>query len=301
MEVKLPYGLTYMTEGDVPISVVAKNLQAQEQLLLFTVDILNGLCPDANFHNVRIKVQYVSHESPLKELIALTFVMAFQEDLVREVPDLIHKLTGVDVPSNMETLATMLTSVGLLYVTMLAIDRAFPLKSNAEVKRAYEEKLSLLSKEHGINKSELAEFLKKKYEKKQSKKLLQAIWHFFLPAKIEGDVGIRDIKGQPLLDARVVEEIPDFTLAANDSYSYPEDNVRVEIHRADRDQHVHGWRAVVPKISEKKARLELNPAIDPAELYGETDIVGDVAVFEELNSDGVFEPQVYHLIRIRSV
>ncbi|MCU1317497.1 MAG: hypothetical protein JWN63_2819, partial [Candidatus Acidoferrum typicum] len=75
----------------------------------------------------------------------------------------------------------------------------------------------------------------------------------------------------------------------------------VDIHRYDRDEKKHGWRAVVSNLSNKKVRMELAPSIDPEALWGRKTVVGDILVNEERLPDGTVQPTMYHLMAVRDL
>lgn len=66
------------------------------------------------------------------------------------------------------------------------------------------------------------------------------------------------------------------------------------------DMHVAGSPAPHTGRSKQKVRMELARDIEPAELYGITNLVGDILVDEYVTSDGEIEPKTYHLLRVRS-
>lgn len=299
MLVSLPYAITYTTQKDVPISIVARNLLAHEVLILDTVDMLTGLYPSLAVEKTTIRVRSVTNNSPLKELIALTMVVSFQDDLVKEVPDLIEKLTGHAVPESIDSLVTLLAVLIVSYAVMEAIQRIYPGKDIAKLKEEYERKIAMVSDRFGMEKADIEEYLEQKYQEEQPKSLLKAISDFILPARLESDVSINTVDDEVLLDPDVVRAIPPVLDAAGDSSdSFPLEATFMEIHRSDRDQNRHGWRAVVPEVSDKKVRLILGDAIKPTDLYGSTSIIGDLAVYKETDSVGELQPKTYHLSRV---
>jgi len=62
-------------------------------------------------------------------------------------------------------------------------------------------------------------------------------------------------------------------------------NEAVHIRALDRDSQKHGWAVVVPSVSGKRLRMELDPAVDRTSLTGAT-IKADIDLYYDTNDDG---------------
>lgn len=301
MDIELPHGITYTTKEDVPVSIVAKTLLANEYLIRESIKILEDCFPDLQFQKTRIKVSHVSNASPLRELLALSVVIAFQKDLAEEVPDLVEKLTGYDVPDSADTLVTVLVLVAAIYIISNIADRVMPGKDTKKLKAEYKKKLDEFATVSGFDREQIEEVIENRYKESQPKTLIQKVQDFFLPAKLESGVTI-EAENLETVSASAISEIPDeidYELAESRKV-YELQNIEIDIHRSDRDQNKHGWRAIIETVTEKQLRMELSPEILPSDLYGKIKVVGDVTVVEELQEDGTFLPKLYHLMRVKS-
>lgn len=299
MQIQLPYSVVYTTDSEVPLAIVAKNLLAHEALIKETVKIIDRVYPQVQVSLQSVIVRSVSQESPLKEFLLVGMFLTFQENLESEVPDLVEKITGIDVPDSADTLITVLVVMIASYIASNAIDRIFPGKDTKMLRQSYERKIEMLSENHGIDATKIDAYLENEYRKEQPKSLVRRVAAFFKPAMVDGNANIESPSGEILASWDAIREIPiELDTATPEGRSYPMEEVFVEVHRSDRDQNRYGWRAVIPAISSKKVRLELHHELAPQDLYGVESLKGDVAVREEPNTDGDMEPRVYYLNRI---
>lgn len=300
MNLTLPHSVVYTTKGDVPVAVIAKSLIAHEQLIIESMKILECCAPGLQISAVKVRVGELTQQSPLKELFLVSLVVAFQEDLQQEVPDLIQKLTGLDVPDSADTLVTVLVLMTAAFVVDTAIERAGLVRKTKKLAQEYERKRDELAQMSGIRADQIDAVIKDRIDTRAQRTLLDRARDLFLPAQMEPGTAIAVSRGTGI-SSEAIGEIPmDFDLEiANEPHPYERPGVSIEIHRADRDEKKHGWRAIVRDVSGRKVRMELAPDIEPADLYGKTTIVGDILVEEHVAGDGAIEPKTYHLLRLR--
>lgn len=138
MELALRHALTYTTDGDVPVEVVARSLVANERLIHEALRVIETISPGAEISAIRIRVASLSNASPLRQAFAVALFMTFQKDLERAVPALIEKLTGVDVPDSYDTLVTVIVIMIAMAAVTTATERLFPGKEIKKLKKEYE-------------------------------------------------------------------------------------------------------------------------------------------------------------------
>ncbi|OGT64594.1 MAG: hypothetical protein A2993_02660 [Gammaproteobacteria bacterium RIFCSPLOWO2_01_FULL_47_190] len=300
MEILLTHSLSYTTKDDVPVFVVANSLLANERLINESLRILTDVYPDFKIEKIKVRVDYVSNSSPLKEAFALALFLTYQEDLVEQVPELIQKLTGTTVPENTETLVTVLVFIVAIYIVDATIERLFPGKGVTKLKQEFEEKLSIASQLFGINKDELKSHIEKRFSEGKTKSLFRKTYEFFQPAKLEASTSIISDAGIGI-SSEAISEVPadaDFEFD-DDRNVYQIYGTTIEIHRADLDYSDIGWLAVISEVSDKRIKLILPPGITPSELYGRKRIYGDVSVVEEKDMSGEYKVKEYHLISMQ--
>ena len=73
------------------------------------------------------------------------------------------------------------------------------------------------------------------------------------------------------------------------------DSVYIEIRATDLDSTKKGWAAVIPDISEKRTRLQLDPTIKPTDVLAKLKFKGTVTVVYKTNKSGKKIPSLYLL------
>lgn len=298
MELALPYAITYNVRDDVPVTLVAKSLLASERLIQESFRLLEDIEPGLSVTKVAVAVREVSQQSPLREVLITTFILSFQEDLERAVPQLIEALTGRDIPANVEPLVTILVVVLAVLLVDRAIKAVWPDRETKQLRRDLARQVERLSEITGKPVAELERVLDERFDVQPTRSLLDKARDFLMPAKARnGEI----VAGDAMVVSReALQEVPDDIeqIIAEAPTHYERAGVLIEVHRADRDENKHGWRAVIPAISERKVRMELAPDIAPADLYGKTTIIGDVLVQEAVDSAGTLDVRTYHLLKV---
>ncbi len=300
MEVSLQHALSYSTKGDVPVSIIANNLLANERLIHESIRVLGGCFDGLEIQKVTVKVANLSNGSPLKELFVVALYLTYQVDIVQEVPNLIQRLTGQPIPDGMETLITVLVLIIAIYLIDAAIGRMFPGKDVKRIKEEYQTKLTELSRMIGLDREVIEKSLHNRLSEGKQKSLFKKAYEFFLPAKIEQGVDIL-MDDKVAVSHETIAEIPsDVEMAQTERQNvYELDQVSIEIHRSDIDYKQSGWAAVIDEVSDKRKKIILPPEIAPDDLYGKRKIVGDISVIEEMQGDGEYIVKEYHLLRVR--
>lgn len=300
MELALPHSVTYAVGDDVPVTLVARSLLASERLIHESFRLLEDLEPGLSVSRVAVAVREVSQHSPLRQLLVATLVVTFQEDLERTVPSLLEAITGRDIPPNAEALVTILVVVIALSIIDRAIKAVWPDKETKKLRRDLARQVERLAQLTGKEVQEIERVLEDRFDVTPTRSLLDKARDFVLPAKARnGEILAGDTT---IVSREAIQEVPDDIdrAIAEAPVHYERARVAIEVHRADRDENKHGWRAIIPAISERKVRMELAPTIAPSELYGKTLIIGDVLVQEATDAIGAVEPRTYHLLRVHS-
>lgn len=297
--IELPFGVTYNTAKHVEVSIVARSLLANEALIKESAKLLEKVLDGTTVEVTSVRVGELTNGSPLKELLFIGLFFAFQDDLEKDVPDLIAHLTGTAIPEQYTTVVTVLSMIVAISVIDTTVKKFFPGKEMKALKADYEGKLDALCKLCEKSKEEIDTIVKESIGNNVRKRLIVAALDFFLPAKKEGAVSIHGL-GDNTISEESVAEIPtelDY-LADETQDSYEISGAIVDIHRSDRDSNDAGWRAIIESVSPKKMRMELSPSISAAEVYGKTTIIADVIVVEEKQQDGEYVPKTYHVMKI---
>jgi len=299
MEVALQHAITYSTKGDVAVAVVAQTLLANERLIQESVRVLGGCVSGFEIQKIHVRVAYLSNASPLREVFAVGLFMTYQDQLIKEVPELIQKLTGHPIPQGTETLVTVLVLMVAIYVISETVTRLFPGKEVKQLKKEYDQKIAELSAMTHIDPAAIESAVKSRLSEGKQKSLFRRAYDLFLPAKLEPGTKMLADDRVVVSDSAIAEIPSDVEWAQRDTTNvYELNGVGIEIHRSDLDYSQSGWAAVIEEVSHKRRKMVLPPEIKPSDLYGKKQIVGDVSVVEQMQDDGVYEAKEYHLLRL---
>lgn len=296
MELRFEHRIYYKTTEVVPVEQVAHSLLANARLLREVPEFLTELVPGATFKRIEVGVREVD-ESSLREVFWGILFITFQDDLAKEVPDLIQKLSGVDVPEQYDTLVTVASAVILFYVTDYVYMRFFE-KQSRSIKRQLDGLVEDLAMQLGMPETKIRETLRNKYDASRLRALAKAIINFFMPSKGAKDnypVEIGKIEVSRDTVAEVPRAIDETKIEKTKYLNFP--SVEIEVVKEDLDKRSQ-WAAIVPEIHEKRLPLRINPPIDTEEIFTKRFLTGDVMAIFEAQSDGVFSPKEVHLTRV---
>ena len=166
MDIGFDHEITYTTEKDVPVTTIVESLLANERLVHFAASVLADCIQGFSIQSVSVRVAQISNSSPLREILAVTLVATFQNDLEKEIPHLIQQVTGVAVPNDYKTLVTVLVMIGAIYGVSTLFSRIFPDKEPLELKKELDRHIEYATKQLGISSGEL----KRRVENNQQKR-----------------------------------------------------------------------------------------------------------------------------------
>jgi hypothetical protein len=303
MEVKAAHSICYETSSDMTVSTVAKSLLANERMIIEACGLLSEIFPDLLIEKKTVKVGRIQHQSPLREVLLVSIFVSFQEELTKEVPVMIERIFGKEIPADMDTIVTVLVFIVATQIITMGIEKAFPGKSIPKLKNELEDKIAIASKFTGATKEEIRLAVQNNYaESSKGSALLNKAYDFFRPSKLSNDCAITTEHGFEVSELAIMEIPTDLEfMEQDDIQTYEIDGAVLEIHRTDRDYNKQGWRAVLRDVTDKPLKMELAPNLKPSDLYGSVEIVGDVIVVEEKQVDGMYLPKALHLLAVHEV
>jgi hypothetical protein len=126
MEATFRHFLEYEIDEWPSVSEIVASLEANEVLLKQAGAVLEGCIRGLEIRHATVSVRQVSQESPLREWFAFAVVITFQEEIKKEVPQLIESLTGATLPPEYDTLITVLVMLLAIYGVSTVFSRLFP-------------------------------------------------------------------------------------------------------------------------------------------------------------------------------
>lgn len=294
--------ITYTNTGQVTVSDVAASLVANEKLLRDTAQLLEDLFPGLRAE-LSVKFRSATTASPLKEYFILGLIMVYQKELTGEVPPLIEKMIGRDIPDSMETTVTLL----FMAVAIFGIARAFDLFKTQRtgepvppsIQGDYNTILNIAGDVIGIDPAQIEASLEKRHAGRKALPLAKRALQFIRPAKGEPGAGV--VGGGAELTPETVRAAPgaaDVEAAEEMEDQEPLLAQRVVIHATDLDSKKSGWACHLPGRWEKRLRMQLFPSVDASAIYGRREITADVILMSRVDDEGDLAPYLAILTRL---
>jgi hypothetical protein len=298
MRYETGFAIRYETENPVPISDIIASLQGVEAALRETAAFIPRLLPGISVQHLDIKVREIAQASPLREMFLVAMIVAFQKDLVEEVPNAIQSLTGLPVPDSMDTLVTVVTLTIMFYGVGALRTLVFGTPSGP-AEHQFDRLVAEVAHLAGLSEEQVRDLLDERYgEKKHWRRLRDAVGNFFRPSKRQDSASIE--VNTRILDHNVVKEVPADFVVENAEETSPFrsfENVRLEIHAQDKDHGGKGWAAVIPTIADRRIPLKLMLGLQASEIWGHDEVRGDVTVIYDRVADGMV-PKAIHLHKL---
>lgn len=298
MEKTFTHGVTYNFEGEATIADIAASLLANERLVKEAVGVIDACYEGLQVEELRIKLTEISQNSPLKEIVAVTIVIAFQEDLTEEVPDFIKQLTGIDIPDNYDTMVTVVFVSVALWGGMALAEKVF--KGNRPAKRpklddAYQNVTHVAGDLLQISPDAYREVLDERLGGKKERSIRKISRDFFRPAKANGATSI-ETTSPITIDQDVLRELPSVVDEAivepkTDIHLLERTVVKLRAHDLDRGK--AGWAGIIDEISVNRVNVHLEPTLSPDSLFEKTHVTAQVRVYTREDDNGDMKPYLY--------
>ncbi len=306
MEVTLWHGIEYDVVEPVAVEDLVKSLEANAKLLRHSAVLLTELFPGLSIEPKRVTVVRLTQESPLSELFAYATVLVFQEDLNKEVPQLIEHLTGVHISSDYDTIVTVLVALIAIYGIGKAFDALFPGKDKKAINHTQESLISKAAKLTGATAERIKDALTVLFRGRQHRGLVLAAQKTFAPTRGQPRSSIKGRSGAVLIEpdtislAQAAAGLPYEGAPEDDSpltSSELHRNVRIILHAMDKDRKRLGWAGHIPSISDDRMPMLLEKSQRPEAIFGKSEIHGDILLTREEDENGDMQPKEFLLLQ----
>lgn len=300
MEITFKHGLTYTNSGIVPVADVAESLLGNETLIRQAGELIGSLIDGLYVDQVDVKFNKAIHNSPLRELFFGTLIFTYQEELSKEVPDLIRSLTGVDVPDKYDTLLTVVVLILSFYGADYLYRRFVSDKRPAAISDNRDKLLYVAGDYFNVTQDHIRETIEETTKGVKKLSLAKATKRLFVPAKREVDAYI-ETDGGIIIPRTLINEVPsdiDIENEEDTTISEAYQNVKIELRAEDADRNKQGWAGVIVDIHDKRLRMEVYPTIDPAKIFGKKRIEGDIILVSKKQPNGTYKPSMFHLVKL---
>ncbi len=293
-EIKLPLAITYETKGVTPIADVIAALQAAEIAIQDAISLIPSVIPGVHVEQSSINVRHLSQESPLRELFALTLIVAFQDDLKTEIPPMIETLFNVDVPEQYDSIVTVMTMIVLFYGAAFLKDAAVKTMEDGALRRQVNALIAQVAQSTGKSEQQVKAIFDAKYSKPGPvKRLAKAVRGFFTPSQREGDAPVTFDRKR--VEREVIREVPypqEFQDKEDFERYTPHHEAVLEIHAQDKDKINTGWAAVPKGITDRRLRMKLVEPVTANDLWTKDTVRADIIVVSKLTGDGYVPSEI---------
>ncbi|OCJ63711.1 hypothetical protein A6U97_14750 [Agrobacterium tumefaciens] len=300
VEIRVPLSITYETAGSTPIVDVIAALHAADAAIEDAISLLPSLIDGVHIENSQINVRLLSQQSPLRELLLVTLLVAFQDDLNKEIPPMLEDIFKTNIPDSYDSIVTVVTMVVLFYGAAFLKDAAIKAVEDGALRHQVDSLISQLADSTGKSEEEIKRIFDTKYGKPAPvRRLARAVRGFFIPSQREGGAPVTF--DRKTIDRDVVREVPypqEFAAKEDFEKYQPINDVVLDIHAQDKDKVSVGWAAVPRGITEKRLRMKIIEPITANDLWNKDTIRADITLIHHLAADG-YVPAEIHLIRIR--
>lgn len=299
MKIDIPFSVEYKTANAVPIPEIIDSLRCLEIILQDAGKNLENFIHGLEVQKLDIRVQEISHGS-LKELLVVSLIYVFQEDLENNMPDIFEDLTGIAVAEKYETLLVILSLAAIIYGADYVQKLLLNTTQDTPIRLFKKNMIKALAAETKKSEEEVEKILDDRFgAKTKLKQLGHTAVRFFKPSKSQGNAAI-SVGRNIIISPKTVQDAPaDYLHEEAEKLEKSDHHYRVnlEIHAQDKDRDSLGWAAIPKGLHDKRLKLKLMDAAEPEQLWGKDLIVGDIVlVSKRVGLD--FVPSEIHLSQI---
>lgn len=299
MERSFTHLVTYTNSGRVPVSDVAASLLANERLVREAFSTLEDLYPGLSFEDIVIVFRRASSDSPLQEAIEAVGNIIFQGDMNEQIPDLVRRVTGLDIPESMDGLITVIVMAIAVYgVFWLAGKFKKDDQSTLTIEGNYNNVIQVGGDLIGVDHDQFKAAVEGRFSKARGTSLARKALDLIRPAQRETGAAVEG--GGVRIEPETIAAAPsaiDEALADDDAHE-PYASHAIVIHATDLDSNKTGWAGHLPGLWEKRLPMRLSPTILREDLYGKREVSGDIVLSLRKGAGGDFVPFEFHVMRL---
>lgn len=306
MNITLAHALEYDVTEPVAIEDLIKSLEANARLLRSAASLMEMVTTGLKIEVRKIHVTHLSQGSPLKELLAFAIYVTHQDDLEKEVPELLRSLVGDVIPSEYNTLVTVIVMLIAIYGISKAMDRIFPERGKGHIIATIKRLANWVAEITGVAVERVLSATEVLFTGRSRRVLVAASQRVLAPTRNQEGAAIRVIDGEVLVPPETVAEAqPAAGLPVEDDADLPaistefHQDVRIIFHAMDRDRKRLGWAGHVPSLFDERIPMHLEKALDPSAIFGKDEVMGDILLTREEDKNGDMQPKEFLLIHVK--
>ena len=275
----------YSNRDLVPIREIAESLIALEGIVHQSPAVLEALFPGTTIYKVEVFLQELSSDS-IYEDIVVKFVFGSQEKLDAFINNMRERMGMDRIQNNNQIFAAIILAMALGGgAWLLSRDKSTDPGRQVTIHANNNVIINVGAEMLDMDVEQFRQIIESTVGDKG--RLARDSAKFVKPAKRDRDATITFSDRKELrINADTVQAMPVDT-GRSDPVQAIEDytDVDITIRAIDLDSHKRGWAAVVPVVGERRIRMQLDPAVDPAVLLSNPNLRGDVTVIFEIVGD----------------
>lgn len=204
-----------------------------------------------------------------------------------------------------DTVVTVLVMVIAIYGISKAFDLLFPGRAKGQIDSTQASLLSRAASLTGVTAQRIRDAIEVLFTGRSRRAMVTASQKVFAPTRGQPKANIRNERGDVLVPHETVHAAQ---AAAGLPYEEEEDsapqtasefhrNVRIVLHAMDKDSKRRGWAGHVPDLFDDRIPMDLEKTQRPENIFGRSEIMGDILLTREEDEEGEMRPKEFLLIQ----
>ncbi|AHE97103.1 hypothetical protein [Thioalkalivibrio paradoxus] len=264
MELVVKQQIYYSNKQLVPMKEVAESLLALEAVIRHSPQVLEALFPGTTIDAVDVFIKELRSES-IWEDVVIKFVFGSQKKFDQFIENVRERVGMDNIVNNPQLLSAiilvLILSGGAYYLGKDAPEQRATIEANNN---------TIINIGAGMVEMSAEEFqVVVEAAIKDKPKLAKDAVRVVKPAKLDPTASITFSDNEKLqITPEAVRAMPRY-MAVQEEEQFIEDfkKIEMELRATDLDSTKRGWAVVVPQLSERRVRLQLDPTVNPEELY----------------------------------
>lgn len=278
MELTVHQQIYYSNKDLVPIKDVAESLLALEAIIRQSPDVLEAMFPDTKIESIEIYINELKSDS-IWEDIVVKFIFGNQQRFDELIANVRERIGMDNIMNNPQLLSSIILVMILGSVAYhLGKDKSASPQQKATIEANNNTIIQIGAGMVELNPEDFKAIIDSAIKDKD--KLAKNAIKVVNPAKRDPEASITFNGNDKLrINNESVKAIPrSIQEPENEEFIEDYKNIELEIRAIDLDSTKRGWAVVVPDLHKKRVRLQLDPTVDPEDLFDKRKVNADVTV-----------------------
>lgn len=298
MEIETSHKIYYSNKKHVPLTDIAESLLALEKIIQQSPSVLEKIFPGAKIQGVEVYLNELKSGS-LYEDIVIKLIFGNQEKFDQFIENIREKIGLNHLSTNSQILSALILILTLMSVSYVLGKSKSSSERNQNI---IETNINIIVGEGAemlqISPNELRVLIESGIP--DQNELARNAIKFIGPAKKDSEASITFDQDPKLsISSDSITAFPAYILESEQAETIEDfDQIEVSIRATDLDSFKRGWGAIVPKIHQRRVRLQLDPHIKAEGLMQHPTLLGNITAVFNFNEKGERIPVLYFLREI---